>query len=219
LFFKGARRQSAETLRRGVHFDGDDALVANPRDAEIVRTIEEEGLSIFTFDGLRRITGAHPETLSRSLERLEDDGFLVRSPEGYSVTDKARGSFAFRQVFGGAKRVPILHTFLPYETSKETIVSALKGRWFDTVRWVGMAEGEEGLTMKWVTDDGTTMIDVKFSAGVLDIEAKISKDADMPKAVRAAHQLMGRVSRLYASPRPGARPALMRIGYFSPYAM
>ena len=44
------------------------------RDAEIVKTIEEEGLSVFTFDGLRRITGTHPETLSRTLERLEADG-------------------------------------------------------------------------------------------------------------------------------------------------
>ena len=191
----------------------------NPRDAEVVRTIEEEGLSIFTFDGLRRITGAHPETLSRSLERLEDDGFVMKSPEGYSVTAKARGSFTLRPTYGGLPKVPILHTFLPYQASEETIVTALKGRWFDTIRWVGMAEGDEGLVMKWVTDDGSAMIDAKFSAGQLDIDAKIEKDADLPKAVRAAHQLMGRISRLYASPRPGAKLALMRIGYFTPYAM
>jgi DNA-binding MarR family transcriptional regulator len=191
----------------------------NPRDAEVVRTIEEEGLSIFTFDGLRRITGTHPETLSRSLERLEDDGFVIRSPEGYSVTDKAREAFTLRPAYRGTRKVPILHTFLPYEASAETIVMALKGRWFDTIRWVGMAEGDEGLVMKWVTEDGSAMIDAKFSAGQLDIDAKVEKDEDLPKAVRAAHQLMGRISRLYASPRPGAKLALMRIGNFTPYAM
>ena len=73
--------------------------------------------------------------------------------------------------------------------------------------------------MKWVTEDGTATIDARFSAGQLDVEAKIAKEEDLPKAVRAAHQLMGRISRLYASPRPGARPALMKIGYFKPYAM
>lgn len=197
----------------------DDAPDVTPRDAEVVRTIEEEGLSFFTFDGLRRITGAHPETLSRSLERLEDGGLVVKSPEGYAVTAKARGAFAVRPAYAGARRVPILHTFLPYEASARTIVAALKGRWFDTIRWVGMAEGEDSLVMKWVTEDGAAMIDARFSAGQLDIEAKVGKDEDLPKAVRAAHQLMGRISRLYASPRPGAKPALMRIGYYPPYAM
>jgi DNA-binding transcriptional ArsR family regulator len=207
-----------KSLRRDVNLDNDIPSVS-ARDAEVVRAIEEEGLSVFTFDGLRRITGVHPETLSRSLERLEDEGLVVKSQEGYSVTDKAKGSFSLRPAYAGAKRVPILHTFLPYKASAGTIVSALKGRWFDTIRWVGMAESEEGFVMKWVTDDGSALIDAKFSAGQLDIDAKIATEADLPKAVRAAHQLMGRISRLYASPRPGAKLALMRIGYFAPYAM
>jgi DNA-binding transcriptional ArsR family regulator len=207
-----------EPLPRDARSDGAD-FISNPRDAEVVQTIEEEGLSVFTFDGLRRITGTHPETLSRSLERLEDDGIVVKSPEGYSITDKARESFALRPAFAGTRRVPILHTFLPYESSASTIVAALKGRWFDTIRWVGMSEAEEGVVMKWVTEDGSAMIDARISAGQLDIDAKVAKEADMPKAVRAAHQLVGRISRLYSSSRPGARLALMRIGYFTPYAM
>lgn len=198
------------------HEDG--VPIVSPRDAEVVRTIEEEELSVFTFDGLRRITGTHPETLSRSLERLEDEGLVVRSPEGYSVTEKAKG-VALKPAYAGAKKVPILHTFLPYEVSAEKIFAALKGRWFDNMRWVGVAEGGTGLVMKWVTDDGSAMIDAKFSSGQLDIDAKIARETDLPKAVRAAHQLVGRISRLYASPRPGAKPALMRIGYFTPYAM
>jgi len=205
-------------LPRIVQPDGSDSI-SNPRDAEVVRTIEEEGLSLFTFDGMRRLTGTHPETLSRSLERLEDDGFLVKSSEGYIITDKAKESFALRPVYAGTRRVPILHTFLPYEASASAIVAALKGRWFDTIRWVGMAQSDEGVVMKWVTEDGSAMIDAKFSAGQLDIEAKVGNEADMPKAVRAAHQLVGRISRLYSSPRPGAKLALMRIGYFTPHAM
>jgi len=153
------------------------------------------------------------------LERLEDGGLVMRSPEGYSVTEKAKGSFAARPTYSGAGRVPILHTFLPYEASTRTIVSALKGRWFDTIRWVGMAEAEDGVVLKWVTEDGTATIDARFSAGQLDIDAKVANEADLPKAVRAAHQVMGRISKLYASPRLGAKPALLRIGYFTPFAM
>jgi len=191
----------------------------NYRDAEVVRAIEEEGLSVFTFDGLRRITGAHPETLSRALDRLEEDGMVVKSPEGYSATEKAKGLVQIRPTSSTGKRVPILHTSLPYGASLEIIVQSLKGRWFDRVRWVGMSEGEEGIVMKWVADGGSVLIDARFSSGQLDIEARIRKDSDLPSAVRAAYQLIGRISRLYGSFRPGAKPALMRIGYFTTPAM
>jgi DNA-binding transcriptional ArsR family regulator len=203
--------------RRGQDDSIGDEL--SEKDAEVVRMIEEEGLSVFTFDGLRRITGAHPETLSRALERLEEDGMVVRSPDGYSTTDKAKGAVSMRPAFESGKRVPILRTFLPYGASAGVIVSALKGRWFDRMRWVGMAESEDGVVMKWVTDDGATLIDAKFSAGQLEVEARIKDEAALSGAVRAAHQLIGRISRLYSSTRPGGRPMLMQIGYFRPYAM
>jgi len=206
-------------LRSRDHVGAGEVPLTSSRDAAVVRAIEEEGLSVFTFDGLRRITGSHPETLSRSLERLEDDGIVVRSPEGYSVTDKAREAFALRPADSGSRHVPVLHTFLPYDASGAAIVSALKGRWFDTIRWVGMAETEEGVVMKWVTEDGSALIDAKVGGGQLDIDARITHEADMPKAVRAAHQLMGRISRLYSSSRPGRGVGLMRVGYFTPYAM
>jgi DNA-binding transcriptional ArsR family regulator len=189
------------------------------RDAEVVRVIQEEGLSVFTFDGLRRITRTHPETLSRTLGRLEDDGIVVRSEEGYSLTERAKESLALRPANGGTRSVPILHTFLPYDASAAKIVAALKGRWFDNIRWVGMADSDEGFVMKWVTDDGSALIDARFASGQLDIEAKVAEESDLPKAVRAAHQLVGRISRMYSSSRPGSRVALMRIGYFTPYAM
>lgn len=174
---------------------------------------------MFTFDGLRRMMGAHPETLSRSLGRLEEDGVVVRSPDGYTATQKMNGSLPLSQVYGDARKVPILHTFLPDKMSAGLIMTSLKGKWFDNMRWVGMTDGEEGFTMKWITDDGSVLIDARFSENQLDVDAKIAREADLPKAVRAAHQLMGRISRLYASPRPGAKLALKRIGYFTSLAM
>jgi DNA-binding transcriptional ArsR family regulator len=190
----------------------------SPRDEEVFGAIEEEGLSTFSFDGLRRITGVHPETLSRSLERLEEDGIVVKSPEGYVVTDKGRGLHGLRPADAGAKRIPILHTFLPYASSARAAASALKGRWFGDMRWVGMTEDEEGLVMKWVSDDGRTLLDAKFTSGQLDVAAKVAGDADLPRAVRAAHQLLERVSKVSESTRSGNRIALMRVDY-RPVAM
>lgn len=203
---------------RETPLEGAESAGLTDRDANLVRAIGAEELSLFTFDGLRRLTKSHPETLARSLERLEDDGVLVRSADGYVVTEKARGLFSRMGADGEAKHVPLLHTFLPYDASASRIVSALKGKWFDVVRWVGMSEAEDGYILKWVTEDGSSLIDVRISGGQLDIDARVAEDVDLPIAIRAAHQLMGRISRLYGSTRPGRRAALMRIGYY-PQAM
>lgn len=202
-----------------IGFRLDDRAEVAARDAEVVRAIEEEGLSLFSFDGLRRITGSHPETLSRSLERLEDSGIVARSPDGYSLTQKGRDFLQVRPAADLGDRVSILQTYLPHGYSARIIVEALKGRWFDTARWVGMSESEEGVVMKWVTDDGGAVVDARLGGGQLMVEARLKSDADLPKAVRAAHQLMGRISRLYSSPRPGARNMYLHLAYFRPSAM
>ena len=58
------------------------------RGADILALIETEDLAIFTFDGLKRRTGLHSETLSRILTRLEQEGIVKKGPEGYRVTPK-----------------------------------------------------------------------------------------------------------------------------------
>ena len=58
------------------------------RDADVLSLLETEGLATFTFDGLKRRTGLHPETLSRILVRLEEEGIIRKEPEGYSVNPK-----------------------------------------------------------------------------------------------------------------------------------
>ncbi len=58
------------------------------RDADVLALIETEDLATFSFDGLKRRTGLHSETLSRILARLEEEGIIKKGPEGYKVTPK-----------------------------------------------------------------------------------------------------------------------------------
>lgn len=181
------------------------ALPLSDRDSEVMQRIEQEGLTGFSFDGLRRLTGAHPETLSRILERLEEAGMIEKTPSGYVVGDKLRGKVPLSVEDSGVTRVPLLHTLLPFDVPTSLVVDALKGKWFDRLRWVGLSQGEDGATLKWLTEDGKVQIDATISRGQLNMEAKVKEGTDIGSAVKAAHTLMSRISRLYVGSRTRGR--------------
>ncbi len=183
----------------------EEAPALSERDAEIVNHIEQEGLTGFSFDGLRRLTGAHPETLSRVLERLEENGIVVRVPDGYAISEHSKGQASLSSAFPVRIRIPLLHTMLPYDSRQTSVVQSLKGRWFDRLRWIGISQAEEGITLKWVTEDGTVQLDARFSQGLLDIDARVKNETDISSAVKLAHQLMTRISRLYVHTGSGSR--------------
>lgn len=169
------------------------------RDARLVESIEAEGLTSFTFDGIRRLTGTHPETLSRSIERLEESGIISRTPEGYVVEDNARGN-ASRASVPNEQRVPLLQTILPYELDSAALEASLRGKWFGSLRWVGVSQSEGGLTLKWVDEDARLFIDARFSRGELSVEARVRDGASISSAAKAAHQLLNLISRIYSGP-------------------
>jgi hypothetical protein len=50
--------------------------------ADALALIETEGLATFTFDGLKRRTGLHSETLSRILSHLKEEGIIKKERDG-----------------------------------------------------------------------------------------------------------------------------------------
>jgi hypothetical protein len=180
-----------------------EASGISEKDSEVLGKIEEEALSNFTFDGIRRLTRYHPETLSRSLVRLEAEGLLVRTPEGYSV--RAHGTSGQRGVALKQTRIPLLHTILPYDLDPDTVARFLAGRWFDRLRWVGISNGLGEVVLKWVTDDGGAQIDAVLRRGELDVEARVQDERDLDSAVKASHQLVTKISKFYSGEGTGKR--------------
>src|SRR5512136_3395257 len=82
------------------------------RDADVLSVINDEDLTVFTFDGLKRRLGLHPETLSRILARLEEEGMVKKTPEGYSVTPKIT-KLKLQSTHNEDISAPLLQTFLP----------------------------------------------------------------------------------------------------------
>ncbi len=196
---RGAQRENLHDLEIG------------PRDMEVLRFIGEEALLGFTFEGLKRRLGAHSETLSRILDRLEDQRILEKTEQGYQVTERGREVTSLRQLAASEPRLTLLRTLLPHVENPREAVSNLRGRWFGPLRWLGYSEDEKGTSMKWITEDGSIQVDAIFSGGELTIEGRIKEGKDLTDAIRASHQLVGYISKVYPSV-PNQRVAYYSLG-------
>jgi hypothetical protein len=91
----------------------------------------------------------------------------------------------------------------------QQLISNLRGKWFGLLRWLGLSETNEGVTLKWITEDGDIQIDAKITETQLTIEAKFLHHTNLNRALKAAYQLMAHIGKL-CSRTPMAR----HVAYF-----
>jgi DNA-binding transcriptional ArsR family regulator len=176
------------------------------KEASVLQLIIEENLSNFIFDGIKRKTGMHQETLSRALAELEDAGVITKTNQGYRVADNVREEHHFAIPLSynpsSVHVIPLIQTILPKDVDLESILSGLQGKWFGMLRWFGCSETESSITLKWLTVDGEVQIDALFSDSSLSIEGKLqdnnNNSKDLSSAIRASHQLMEQIIKLYS---------------------
>src|SRR5438552_9630403 len=189
-----------------------DEIELTPRDSNILHAMQDEGLTVFAFDGLKRLLGVHQEMLSRVLDRLEDEGLLEKVSEGYRLTERGNHQVA-HPLSSTQPRIPIVQSLLPHDIDVQRIIAGLKGRWFGSLRWLGYSQTDEGLVLKWITEEDSIQIDAKFTENYLSIDAKVGEEKDVSQAVIASHQLMGHISQLYGGPKRG-RNLLTPVAFF-----
>jgi hypothetical protein len=179
------------------------------RDADVLDIISQEALTRFTFDGLKRRLGMHPETLSRILNRLEAEGIVEKGLGGYRVTSKINEYPRLSSTVGDKSQVHLLQTLIPSNVSVEQLILNLKGKWFGMLRWLGYTEGQSEVTLKWITEDGGIQVNASISDTVLVIEAKFLRDKDLNLALKASYQLMAYIGKLCSRPT-----FITRMAYF-----
>lgn len=155
--------------------DRDEISWERPKglDERVLSTLE--GLpGRIAFSGLRRVLQAHPESLSRSLRRLEREGRVERSHDGY----RALGPNP-----SGARPVshelrPIAQVELPPGTVSESVLGRLSGRWFGSLRWVGAVDDPKGRLLAWARRDGTGYVLLGIHRGVLRVYVRGESSGD-----------------------------------------
>lgn len=170
------------------------------KDVSIIQAIQEEELTNFSFEGLKRRLVMHPETLTRALNRLMEQNFIKKESAGYRLTTKTNKIFKDASlVQKNVAGMNLLQTMLPKEQITQKVVSNLKGRWFGTLRWLGYSEANGETVLKWITEDGETIISAVFGQEKLKINAKALSKNHNDSALIATNQLMGNITKLMSN--------------------
>jgi hypothetical protein len=169
------------------------------RDINLLNIVDEEDLSNFTFEGLKRRLKIHPEKLSRILSRLTSQEILKKQNNCYVITTKAKKIINSKLTDPNTKNMPLLQTFLPPNISIKEIVDNLRNKWFGQLRWLGDASTKNKITLKWITTDCRNIISASFYENMLQIDGKTVSDNDMNSALYASHQLLGHITKLITS--------------------
>ena len=96
------------------------------------------------FNGLRRALDAHPESLVRSLRRLERHGVVRHDSDGYALSGTVPGPSPgprHHQSFAEVTLIP--------GVARTDLFGRLAGRWFGRLRWVGVYEPSDGPWLVW----------------------------------------------------------------------
>src|SRR5437867_11889166 len=121
-----------------------DEIDLKQKDSNILHAIQEEGLTVFAFDGLKRLLEVHQEMLFRVLDRLEDEGLLEKVSDGYGLT--ARGSQQVARPLSSTQpRIRIGQSLLLHDVDVQRLIAGLKGGWLGSHCGLDYSKPDDGL--------------------------------------------------------------------------
>jgi len=139
------------------------------------------------FSGLRRVLRVHPESLSRSLRRLEREGLVEHSPVGY----RALGDTPAGPTPTESDLRLIAQVELPIGTPPESVLGRLSGRWFGSLRWVGVVDGPSRRMLAWARRDGEGYVLLGVDRDGLRVYVRGAPSEDDPaEAEESAYELL-----------------------------
>lgn len=191
---KGNNSIFAESLDNQKVYEDDFISVNDLRqsDIDILEILfdneDENTIATFTFNGLKIISNLHQEILSRSLKRLKELGLVDKTKSGYNFNKKGKFIFSrFKSILNEernsqTKYTQIIQVSVPFQISKQQIVQYLSGKYFGSLRWIGMIQNIKGYQLKWKDIENFIEIVVYLSHNNIIIETNDDNPLNISKA-------------------------------------
>ena len=170
-------------------------------DNKILSLLNEDTGSCYSFKGLMRKLKLHQQSLSRALYRLEQSGLISRSQNGYRLKLNAQGPNPVkgRDLLGGSSKgsfIILLQTFIPKGFTARNILESLVGKWFGSLRWIGLIEMEIGCSLQWANEENSFQVNLKIIWDSIIIETNASSNSDEANAMVGSVKMFEQITKL-----------------------
>jgi DNA-binding Lrp family transcriptional regulator len=164
----------------------------SPREQSILDALAGDGT--VSFQGLKRLLGLHPQALSRSLARLRLRGLVVGDDTGYRLAHPAlpdaassASARALLPPIPMERSATLAALLLEQPEAVRLLESALAGRWFRNLRWLGKARMGETLVLAWLVEpEGVVLrLVVEGRHARLEVAEEARDDAPVHAGVHA----------------------------------
>ncbi|MCI4320880.1 MAG: hypothetical protein L3K18_02680 [Thermoplasmata archaeon] len=182
----------------------DDRAEEGPLDDRVVEFLMERPGRV-AFNGLKRALDAHPESLVRSLRRLERHGVVRRESDGYQLIDRP-------DLPGPAARPrtrPFASVELAPGASRTELFGRLAGRWFGPLRWLGLYEPSDGPWLVWSVQGTRGQVRLGIRRGRLTVTTDPSGESDGDAKVEDAARSLLRHALDALGPSHPEEPGLL----------
>ena len=149
---------------------------------------DENTIATFTFNGLKVRSNLHQEILSRSLKRLKELELVDKNKTGYNLNKKGKLLFSELKNILDEKRnnqtkyTQIIQLSVPFQIPNQQIVQNLSGKYFGSLRWIGMIQNIRGYQLKWKDIEDFMEIILHLSNNNIIIETNENKGLNISKA-------------------------------------
>jgi predicted transcriptional regulator len=149
---------------------------------------DENTIATFTFNGLKVRSNLHQEILSRSLKRLKELDLVDKNKTGYNLNKKGKLLFSelkkilYEKRNNQTKYTQIIQLSVPFQIPNQQIVQNLSGKYFGSLRWIGMIQNIRGYQLKWKDIEDFMEIILHLSNNNIIIETNEDKGLNISKA-------------------------------------
>jgi predicted transcriptional regulator len=140
---------------------------------------DENTIATFTFNGLKVRSNLHQEILSRSLKRLKELGLVDK--KGKLLFSELK-NVLYEKRNNQTKYTQIIQLSVPFQIPNQQIVQNLSGKYFGSLRWIGMIQNIRGYQLKWKDIEDFMEIILHLSNNNIIIETNEYKGLNISKA-------------------------------------